>query len=82
MFQIRQNFPCTALFIFNMSEEEREIDVELDVGINYKRYIFYIVCKDGVDSGLDTSANGVPENKRALHNAMERKRRDSIKVSV
>jgi len=49
-----------------MSEEEREIDVELD---------------DGVDSGLDTSANGVPENKRALHNAMERKRRDSIKDS-
>merc|ERR1712179_295615 len=25
--------------------------------------------------------NGVPENKRALHNAMERKRRDSIKDS-
>jgi len=49
-----------------MSEEEREIDVELD---------------DGGDSGLDTSSNGMPENKRALHNAMERKRRDSIKDS-
>jgi len=47
-------------------EEEREIDVELD---------------DGGDSGLDSSANGMPENKRALHNAMERKRRDSIKDS-
>ena len=30
------------------------------------------------DSGLDGS--NMPENKRALHNAMERKRRDSIKV--
>jgi len=46
-----------------MSEEEREIDVELDED----------------DSGLDTSS--MPENKRALHNAMERKRRDSIKDS-
>lgn len=46
-----------------MSEEEREIDVELDED----------------DSGLDTS--NMPENKRALHNAMERKRRDSIKDS-
>jgi hypothetical protein len=32
------------------------------------------------DSGLDNGSN-MPENKRALHNAMERKRRDSIKVN-
>jgi len=51
-----------------MSEEEREIDVELDDGM------------DG-ESLVDSSGNGLPENKRALHNAMERKRRDSIKDS-
>jgi len=51
-----------------MSEEEREIDVELDDGF------------DG-ESNLDSSGTGLPENKRALHNAMERKRRDSIKDS-
>jgi len=51
-----------------MSEEEREIDVELDDGF------------DG-DTTLDTTNSGLPENKRALHNAMERKRRDSIKDS-
>jgi len=49
-----------------MSEEEREIDVELD---------------DGLDDRDSHSSNGLPENKRALHNAMERKRRDSIKDS-
>jgi len=45
-----------------MSEEEREIDIELD-GEN------------------DSVLGGQYDNKRALHNAMERKRRDSIKDS-
>jgi len=56
-----------------MSEEEREIDVELD---EYQEF------QDGGDgdSGIDASG-GMNENKRALHNAMERKRRDSIKDS-
>jgi len=57
-----------------MSEDERDIDVELDDG-------------DGDLVGMDDDGNsiigedGIPENKRALHNAMERKRRDSIKDS-
>lgn len=46
-----------------MSDDEKEIDVELD-------------DLDNISSG-----SGLPENKRALHNAMERKRRDSIKDS-
>ena len=51
-----------------MSEEEREIDVELDEREN--------------DDDLDqASLGGQYDNKRALHNAMERKRRDSIKDS-
>jgi len=55
-----------------MSEDERDIDVELD---------------DGDLGGMDDDGgsimgeDGIPENKRALHNAMERKRRDSIKDS-
>jgi len=55
-----------------MSEDERDIDVELD---------------DGDLGGMDDEGgslagdDGIPENKRALHNAMERKRRDSIKDS-
>jgi len=49
-----------------MSEDEREIDVELD-------------DLDGDNEGK--AGSGLPENKRALHNAMERKRRDSIKDS-
>lgn len=55
-----------------MSDDERDIDVELD---------------DGDLGGVDEDGNsiigedGIPENKRALHNAMERKRRDSIKDS-
>ena len=49
-----------------MSEEEREIDVELDEREN--------------DDDL-ASLGGQYDNKRALHNAMERKRRDSIKDS-
>jgi len=54
------------------SEDERDIDVELD---------------DGDLQGMDDEGgslvgdDGIPENKRALHNAMERKRRDSIKDS-
>jgi len=52
-----------------MSEEEREIDVELDDGYEER------------DPRLDSVAAGMSENKRALHNAMERKRRDSIKDS-
>ena len=51
-----------------MSEEEREIDVELD--------------EREIDDDLDqASLGGQYDNKRALHNAMERKRRDSIKDS-
>jgi len=55
-----------------MSEDERDIDVELD---------------DNDLGGMDDEGcsimgdDGIPENKRALHNAMERKRRDSIKDS-
>ena len=49
-----------------MSDEEREIDVELDEREN--------------DDDL-ASLGGQYDNKRALHNAMERKRRDSIKDS-
>jgi len=45
-----------------MSEEEREIDLELD-GEN------------------DSLLGGQYDNKRALHNEMERKRRDNIKDS-
>jgi len=51
-----------------MSEEEREIDVELDDRENEN------------DDDL-ASLGGQYDNKRALHNAMERKRRDSIKDS-
>jgi len=55
-----------------MSEDERDIDVELDDG-----------DLGGIDDegGSVTGDDGIPENKRALHNAMERKRRDSIKDS-
>jgi len=48
-----------------MSEEERDIDVEDDADL----------------LGLGGSGVGMSDNKRALHNAMERKRRDSIKDS-
>lgn len=51
-----------------MDEEDRDIDLELD----------------GVDNDDLTSESGLGgqyDNKRALHNAMERKRRDSIKDS-
>jgi len=55
-----------------MSEDERDIDVELDDA-----------DLGGMDDegGSITGDDGIPENKRALHNAMERKRRDSIKDS-
>jgi len=49
-----------------MSEDEKEIDVELD-------------DLDNLETG--ESAGGSHGDKRALHNAMERKRRDSIKDS-
>lgn len=51
-----------------MDEEDRDIDLEFD----------------GVDNDDLTSESGLGgqyDNKRALHNAMERKRRDSIKDS-
>jgi len=48
-----------------MSEEDRDIDLELD----------------GVDNDDNDPLGGQYDNKRALHNAMERKRRDSIKDS-
>jgi len=53
-----------------MSDDERDIDVELDDG-----------DLGAIDDGDCGSIDGMPENKRALHNAMERKRRDSIKDS-
>lgn len=52
-----------------MSDDERDIDVELDDGD---------LCDEG---SIVYGEDGLPENKRALHNAMERKRRDSIKDS-
>merc|ERR1719328_462514 len=53
-----------------MSEEEREIDLELDGGF-----------EENDDLRCDSGLGGQYDNKRALHNAMERKRRDSIKDS-
>lgn len=43
------------------------------------KYIYKCIClKDGDLN--DSGTAGMSDNKRALHNAMERKRRDSIKV--
>lgn len=51
-----------------MDEEDRDIDLELD-GV------------DNDDLASESGLGGQYDNKRALHNAMERKRRDSIKDS-
>jgi len=51
-----------------MDEEDRDIDLELD-------------GMDNDDLASESGLGGQYDNKRALHNAMERKRRDSIKDS-
>ena len=69
-----------------MSGDQDDLDLELDGVVSSSGiYIFLHVLNPHVQENDDLQSEsglgGQYDNKRALHNAMERKRRDSIKDS-
>ena len=69
-----------------MSGDQDDLDLELDGVVSSSAFhIFLHVLNPHVQKNDDLQSEsglgGQYDNKRALHNAMERKRRDSIKDS-
>ena len=69
-----------------MSGDQDDLDLELDgvvssAGFHIFLHVLNPHVQENDDLQSESGLGGQYDNKRALHNAMERKRRDSIKDS-